>query len=186
MEGRVTAKIPLGGTLGRLTSGLTELFGTFHWSLVWGEVRLPEKGLMDKWGVAVICFKFKRPRKDRNVQRSGVWEESACACECRSERALWTWWPGCRGSGEGGGSWGWGSGLYAPTTTLPAGRSHCIHMHASFPDDLGPCPRTAPQSLDLLVPQSRVVSAPDLVVKATCQYPAGFFPQGTFPPFCSV
>lgn len=108
MEGRVTAKIPLGGTLGRLTSGLTELFGTFHWSLVWGEVRLPEKGLMDKWGVAVTCFKFKRPRKDRNVQRSGVWEESACACECRSERALWTWWPGCRGSGGGGGSWGWG------------------------------------------------------------------------------
>lgn len=38
---------------------------------------LPEKGPLDEWGFAVMCFEFKRPTKDRKAQHSGWWEQHA-------------------------------------------------------------------------------------------------------------
>lgn len=62
----MTPKTRLGDTHIGFTS---ELSGILYILYSWGNSSFPEKRPLDKWGIAVPRFKFKRLRKDHNVQQ---------------------------------------------------------------------------------------------------------------------
>lgn len=54
--------------LGDIYIGLIfEFFGIFYIFYFWGNSSFLEKRFLDKWGIVVLRFKFKRFRKDYNV-----------------------------------------------------------------------------------------------------------------------
>ena len=68
-EVTVTPKAPCGGTPIRFIAGPSELLGRVCSSLFLGELEVARKRPLDKSGVAVMCVKFKRPRKDQDIQQ---------------------------------------------------------------------------------------------------------------------